>query len=70
MLNKMCFNEINRLSEPDQPDGAITENGDASRSACVETEPAPDELGDARPCAAESARSWSEARTHATDLLF
>ncbi|XP_050357325.1 uncharacterized protein LOC126777985 isoform X2 [Nymphalis io] len=28
------------------------------------------EAGDARPCAAESARSWSEARTHATDLLF
>ncbi|CAG4928073.1 unnamed protein product [Colias eurytheme] len=26
--------------------------------------------GDVRPCAAETARSWSEARTHATDLLF
>lgn len=26
--------------------------------------------GDARPCGADVARSWSEARTHATDLLF
>ncbi|CAH0722092.1 unnamed protein product, partial [Brenthis ino] len=25
---------------------------------------------DARPCGADNARSWSEARTHATDLLF
>ncbi|XP_069354193.1 proline-rich protein 36-like [Maniola hyperantus] len=57
--------------ESEQPDGSITENGD-SRGA-VELEPAAEpeaELGDARPCAAESARSWSEARTHATDLLF
>ncbi|XP_041973694.1 serine/arginine repetitive matrix protein 1 [Aricia agestis] len=28
------------------------------------------EAGDARPCAAESARSWSESRTLHTDLLF
>ncbi|XP_045761321.1 serine/arginine repetitive matrix protein 1 [Maniola jurtina] len=57
--------------ESEQPDGSITENGD-SRSA-IDKEPSPEaeaELGDARPCAAESARSWSEARTHATDLLF
>ncbi|XP_075990381.1 uncharacterized protein LOC142986029 isoform X2 [Anticarsia gemmatalis] len=26
--------------------------------------------GDARPCGADVARSWSEARTHTTDLLF
>lgn len=29
-----------------------------------------DEAGDARPCAAHAARSWSQARTHHTDLLF
>ncbi|XP_064076900.1 serine/arginine repetitive matrix protein 1 isoform X2 [Vanessa tameamea] len=41
----------------------------AAAAAAAEAE-AEAEAGDARPCAAESARSWSEARTHATDLLF
>lgn len=31
--------------------------------------PAPDD-GDARPCGADAARSWSDARALATDLLF
>ncbi|KAI8429511.1 hypothetical protein MSG28_000146 [Choristoneura fumiferana] len=40
-----------------------------TRSEPAESEAGADE-GEARPCAADAARSWSEARTHATDLLF
>ncbi|XP_046968976.1 serine/arginine repetitive matrix protein 1-like [Vanessa cardui] len=43
--------------------------GAAEAAAAAEAE-AEAEAGDARPCGADSARSWSEARTHATDLLF
>ncbi|CAH2100500.1 unnamed protein product [Euphydryas editha] len=57
---------------PEVEDGEAREACEAREARC-EAEAQADaelELGDARPCAAESARSWSEARTHATDLLF
>ncbi|XP_047525832.1 serine/arginine repetitive matrix protein 1-like isoform X1 [Pieris napi] len=49
---------------PEASDCKVTSNG-----AEAEAE-ADAESGDARPCAADSARSWSESRTHTTDLLF
>ncbi|KAI5637379.1 hypothetical protein NE865_09948 [Phthorimaea operculella] len=47
--------------------GTHAENGSNGTNGAEEN---PEDMGDARPCGADAARSWSEARTLATDLLF
>ncbi|PZC71117.1 hypothetical protein B5X24_HaOG214062 [Helicoverpa armigera] len=47
----------------------VTRRAEGEAREAAEPAEAEAEAGDARPCGAD-ARSWSEARTHATDLLF
>ncbi|CAK1547973.1 unnamed protein product [Leptosia nina] len=60
------------LTRTHQQEDPASEQSEQSENSCKAEAGAEAEadVGDVRPCAAESARSWSESRTHDTDLLF
>ncbi|XP_061722260.1 serine/arginine repetitive matrix protein 1-like isoform X2 [Cydia pomonella] len=50
--------------------GVTRHEREQEHTVSTEAHTEPTESEDARPCAADCARTWSESRTHATDLLF